>query len=425
MRKMKNSGVPWIGEVPSDWSVCRIKAVADVYIGNSIKDEEKQFYEDSNDAIPYIATKDVDATLQTINYDNGMYVKSANTSFKRAPSGSTLLCIEGGSAGKKIAFTSQDVCFVNKLCCFSPIKVHGKYLYYFLMSPAFTQPFRSRISGLIGGVSVNELNGFYFLLPSSNMQKRIADFLDTECAHIDSIIEQTRASIEEYKKLKQSVITQAVTKGIRPDRKMKCSETEWIDLIPDDWNECRIKNVITPLQRPVYDDDEIVTCFRDGIVTLRKNRRESGFTVSFTESGYQGVDEGDLVIHGMDAFAGAIGCSDCRGKITPVVHVCATNGNNRFFMYFLRSMAYGNILMDLSNGVRIRSSDFRNFSKLGAFHVVEPPISEQNEIVEFLDTELTQIEKVIEEKQRLLTELESYKHSLIYEYVTGKKEVPA
>lgn len=132
------------------------------------------------------------------------------------------------------------------------------------------------------------------------------------------------------------MITQAVTKGIRGHRPMKPCEIEWLNSIPEDWSKCRIKNAIMPTQKQIYLDDEIVTCFRDGEVTLRKNRREDGFTVSFTEHGYHGVDVGDLVIHGMDAFAGAIGCSDSRGKTTPVVHVCTTIGNNRYFMYFLR-----------------------------------------------------------------------------------------
>ena len=130
------------------------------------------------------------------------------------------------------------------------------------------------------------------------------------------------------------------------------------------------------------------------------------------------------LIHGMDAFAGSIGCSDSRGKTTPVVHVCNTIGNNRYFMYYLRSMAYGNILMDLSNGVRIRSSDFRNFAKLGVFKAVVPPIDEQSEIVAYLDEKTAAIDSLIQKKEQLITELEAYKKSLIYEYVTGKKEIP-
>ena len=240
---------------------------------------------------------------------------------------------------------------------------------------------------------------------------------------LDTMLSKTRSSIEEYKKLKQAVITQAVTKGVRGKRETKDSKIEWLGQIPKEWKCQKLKYTIFPQNRPVFNTDEIITCFRDGIVTLRKNRREDGFTVSFTEHGYQGVEIGDLVIHGMDAFAGAIGCSDSRGKTTPVVHVCTTTGNNRFFMFFLRYMAYSNIFMDFSNGIRIRSSDFRNFTKLGIFDVLVPPIAEQNEIADYLDAKCAEIDGLIAKKEQLVKELESYKKSLIYEIVTGKREV--
>ena len=298
-----------------------------------------------------------------------------------------------------------------------------KYLYYYMHSFDIAKGFYGMGAGVRQGLSWDGVKWLKILAPSVPEQERIAAFLDAECAEIDTVLEKTRASIEEYKKLKQAVITQAVTKGIRGDRPMKNSGIEWIGTCPLNWTVCRIKNVIFPQEKEVLPDDEIITCFRDGEVTLRKNRREDGFTVSFTEHGYHGVDKGDLVIHGMDAFAGAIGCSDSRGKTTPVVHTCKTAGNNRFFMYFLRSMAYGNILMDLSNGVRIRSSDFRNFAKLGVFGAVMPPLEEQNEIVDYIDGIVIQMDRLIQKKENLLTEIENYKKSLIYEYVTGKKEV--
>lgn len=269
-------------------------------------------------------------------------------------------------------------------------------------------------------------------------------------------------------------------------RKMKDSGVEWIGEMPEDWNVQRVKNAFVRKKTEAHQENPVVLSLARAGVKVRdlsKNegqiaesyynynlvdpgdlllnpmdlysgancsvsnvkgvisqayinlRAQKGYNskfydyyfktlYSFTEKGYHGVDKGDLVIHGMDAFAGAIGCSDSRGKITPVVHVCETTGNNRYFMYFLRSMAYGNILMDLSNGVRIRSSDYRNFAKLGIFRMCVPPLEEQNLIVEFLDRKVNEIEKIVEKKQIFCQELEAYKKSLIYEYVTGKKEVP-
>ena len=269
-----------------------------------------------------------------------------------------------------------------------------------------------------------EMKSIIVPVPNLHEQERIAHFLNQRCAEIDTVLDKTRTSIEEYKKFKQAIITQAVTKGIRGDRPMKESGVIWLDTVPAEWTISKIKYTIFPKEKPVLPMDEVITCFRDGTVTLRRNRREEGFTISFTENGYQGVDVGDLVIHGMDTFAGAIGCSDSRGKTSPVVHVCSTVGNNRYFMYFLRYMAYSGVLMDFSNGVRIRSSDFRNFKKLAVFEMLVPPLREQNKIVDYLDSTLAKIDQVIKQKEILISELEACKKSAIYEYVTGKREVP-
>jgi len=114
-RTMKDSGIEWIGAIPSEWNVCKVKNVANLYTGNSIKDELKSNYEDPINAHPYISSKDIDADLQTIDYNNGMYVKDTDDSFEIAKEGDTLMCIEGGSAGRKKAILNQKVSFVNKL----------------------------------------------------------------------------------------------------------------------------------------------------------------------------------------------------------------------------------------------------------------------------------------------------------------------
>ena len=120
---------------------------------------------------------------------------------------------------------------------------------------------------------------------------------------------------------------------------MKDSGVEWIGEIPSHWEVLRGKNILNLLERPVLDDDDVVTCFRDGEVTLRKNRREEDFTNSLKEIGYQGLEAGNLVVHGMDGFAGAIGISDSRGKASPVLNVMDSSQNKKFIMYYLRALA--------------------------------------------------------------------------------------
>ena len=267
-----------------------------------------------------------------------------------------------------------------------------------------------------------DLFNYKIPVPTIHEQQKIADFLDRKCAEIDNVLDKTRTTIEEYKKLKQSIITEAVTKGIRSKRPMKNSGIEWIGDIPEEWTCLRGKVIMKYLQKPIRDDDGVITCFRDGEVTLRSNRRESGFTMADKEIGYQGIDIGDLVVHGMDGFAGAIGISDSRGKASPVLNVLDSNQNKKYIMYYLRSMAYNNVFIALATGIRVRSCDLR-WNKLAELPYPIPSIVEQYEIADYLDTKCAEIDKLIESKTKLLSELEDYKKSVIYEYVTGKKEV--
>lgn len=411
MREMKDSRIVWIGAIPKRWQLSKIGSL---YTQRNEKVSDKDYQPLSvtmQGILPQLAT-----AAKTDDGDNRKLVRVGDFAINSRSD-------RRGSCG--ISPLDGSVSLINIILT-PRTAMHPGYYNWLFHTTLFADEFYKWGHGIVADLWTTrwqEMKSITVPVPEYAEQERIAAFLDAECAEIDAVLEKTRASIEEYKKLKQAVITQAVTKGIRGDRPMKNSGIEWIGTCPLNWTVCRIKNVIFPQEKEVLPDDEIITCFRDGEVTLRKNRREDGFTVSFTEHGYHGVDKGDLVIHGMDAFAGAIGCSDSRGKTTPVVHTCKTAGNNRFFMYFLRSMAYGNILMDLSSGVRIRSSDFRNFAKLGVFGTVMPPLEEQNEIVDYIDGIVIQMDRLIQKKENLLTEIENYKKSLIYEYVTGKKEV--
>lgn len=195
------------------------------------------------------------------------------------------------------------------------------------------------------------------------------------------------------------------------------SNIPWIKEIPSHWRVLRGKNVLSLLNRPAKDDDEIITCFRDGEVTLRKNRREDGFTVSLQEIGYQGIEPGDLVVHGMDGFAGAIGISDSRGKSTPVLNVMDSSENKRYLMYYLRAAAIKDVFMSLSTGIRVRSCDLR-WNKLSVFPFVVPQKKEQEQIAAFLDQKIAEIESIINEAKASIEEYKDWKASIIYEAVT-------
>ena len=218
-------------------------------------------------------------------------------------------------------------------------ELYAKYLYYFFFVNFDT--FNSQMAE--GSTNQTELQRdllgeMLIPLPPSAEQIQIMKLLDRMCSKIDSIEAEVQSQIDVLEQYKRTVITEAVTKGLIPKGEMQESGIQWIGTMPAHWECIRGKYILKNVQKPVREDDGVITCFRDGEVTLRSNRREDGFTMADKEIGYQGIDVGDLVVHGMDGFAGAIGISDSRGKGSPVLNVLETAQNKRYIMYFLRSM---------------------------------------------------------------------------------------
>ena len=216
----------------------------------------------------------------------------------------------------------------------------------------------------------------------------------------------------------------SILRELKPYPKMKDSGIKWLGEVPAHWGIERGKWLFRKMDRPVREADEVVTCFRDGVVTLRKNRRVRGFTESLQEIGYQGIRRGDLVIHGMDAFAGAIGVADSDGKGTPVYSVCEPGPTARaeYYALTLREMARSQWIQALTKGIRERSTDFR-FEDFGSQKVPHPPLPEQAAIVRFLDHADRRIRRYIRAKEKLIGLLEDQKRAVIHEAVAGRIDV--
>jgi type I restriction enzyme S subunit len=206
---------------------------------------------------------------------------------------------------------------------------------------------------------------------------------------------------------------------LKPYPEYKESGIPWSSELPATWKTERAKRLFTKMQREVRPEDEVVTCFRDGMVTLRKNRRLRGFTEATAFSGYQGIRKGDLVIHGMDAFAGAIGVSDSDGKGTPVYNVCKPGPGivAGYYAHTLREMSRSQWILALAKGIRERSTDFR-YEMFGNQFVPLPPPAEQAAIVRFLDHWNGRLEKAIRAKRRVIALLQEQKQAIIHRAVT-------
>ncbi len=203
--------------------------------------------------------------------------------------------------------------------------------------------------------------------------------------------------------------------------KYKDTKVPWLGEIPEHWEVTKGKWLYIKEERIAKKQDGIITCFRDGQVTLRSKRKTDGFTIALKEHGYQGIKKGDLVIHNMDAFAGAIGVSDSDGKSTPVYSVCthrlAFKVNSYYYAYFLRSLAKNGLIESLAKGIRERSTDFR-FNDFGRLFLSVPPLLEQNNIVTFLDRKTTLIDQAIAIKQKQIELLKERRQILIHKAVT-------
>lgn len=207
--------------------------------------------------------------------------------------------------------------------------------------------------------------------------------------------------------------------GLKPYPQYKDSGIAWAPLLPESWKTERAKWLFTKMNRPVRAEDEVVTCFRDGMVTLRRNRRLRGFTEATVENGYQSIRKGDLVIHQMDAFAGAIGVSDSDGKGTPVYSVCQPKDgiNAHYYAHCIRRMSQSHWILALAKGIRERSTDFR-YEMFGNQRVPLPPEDEQAAIVRFLDFSNKKIDRVIRTKRKMIALLDEQRRAIVHRAVT-------
>ena len=424
-REMRDSGVEWIGEIPTDWESASLRKVLRYPITDG--PHETPTYLD--DGIPFVS---VDSLNESENIDLSIVKKYISLedydrfNKKTQLNSADILFTKAATIGKTAIVGDEKFMVWSPIAVIKPNEelVHNKFMYFVLSAEKFV-----RYASLLGtnntqiNLGMRALEKAKISFPKNiDEQIRISEVLTEKVKELNLLIEKTKFTIEDYKLLKQSIITEAVTKGLDKNVEMKDSGIEWIGTMPAHWDNLRGKVILNKLSRPILDSDTVVTCFRDGQVTLRSNRREDGFTMADKEIGYQGVEPGDLVVHGMDGFAGAIGISDSRGKSSPVLNVLDSKQNKKYIMYYLRSMAYSDVFLAIATGIRVRSCDLR-WNKIGDLPYPVPPIEEQEEIVKYIDNKLIQINEVIERKQGLLEQLETYKKSLIYEYVTGKKEV--
>ncbi len=434
---MKDSGIEWIGEIPEDWEVSKGKYL---YIRNDggiwgVDCDENKGY------IVLRSTEQLaDGTLQIANPAvRGLSKKEfANT---KLIEGDIIITKSSGSMAHigKASYVTDLIESMN--CSFSNfmqrIRFKGpypKYYWYVINSIIVREQFNylSTTTTGLNNISAEMLREIIIPSPPLYIQKAIANYLDEKVAKIDHIIEKTKESIEEYKKYKQSLITETVTKGLNPNVEMKDSGIEWIGEIPEHWKITKSKFLYDIVLGKMLCTKQIDNSYTLENYLCAQNIKWEGISTKEIKQMWFSPREkkqyllkyGDVVV----VEGGDIGVSSVyKGEAKPcciqnAVHKVSSKGNslNKLFYYWMTVVVSSGYLDTICNKATIRHY---TKEKLENTPILFIPVREQCEIVSYLDKKCSKINNLITQKEQLLTELESYKKSLIYEYVTGKKQV--
>lgn len=422
MREMKDSGVRWIGKVPSDWIRKKVKNVVSL-IGSGTTPTSTclQYYESED--VNWIQSGDiygVDTVVKTTTMVSNAAVFSLSALHVYKPD-FIVVAMYGGSVGN-IAVSKIEACVNQACCCIQTDNQNDlKFMYYWIYM-CKSDFLRVSEGGGQPNISQAKIRNQYYIQPPIAEQQRIANFLDAKCAEIDALTADIQTQIDTLEQYKRSVITETVTKGLNPNAEMKDSGVFYMAPMNAAWKLTKIGYICSKLSRSFAPEDTALICSNKGKVQVRADDL-TGIMVS-DDNAMQGIHAGDIAIHGMDTWHGAIALSEYDGKITRVVHVCDSTEDKRFIVYYMQHLAFQGVYKLISNGVRGNTSDFRSWDKVRDIWIAIPETKEeQAAICDYLDSQCTAVEEVIATKKEQLEVLGEYKKSLIFEYVTGKKEV--
>lgn len=420
MRKMKDSGVEWLGEIPKDWALIRFK---DKYKNTKeIAKEQASNYERLALTLGGVVKrpKDDSEGLQPKEFDGYQILRENDFVFKMidlqnvSTSRVGLSPYTGLVSPAYIRFSPKEPCQYNR------------FVYYFLMSLYYNQVFNNLGgNGVRSALSAKDMGEFLMPYPSKNEQQKICALIDNKTERISWLIFNVQAQIEKLKAYKQSLITEVITKGLDPNVPMKDSGVEWIGEIPKCWNMVRGKALFEECDARSDDgSEELLTVSQYTGVTPRSQKSVNMFE-STTLEGYKICEVGDIAANTMWLWAGAIGVSEYRGVISPSYNVYRQK-EIKYISSYLDCLLRIPLLVQeyASRSTGIRASRLRLYPKdfMDIMFPV-PPIEEQKTIMDILGKKIDMVNQMISIKQSKIEKLELYKRSLIYEYVTGKKEV--
>ncbi len=406
-RQMKDSGVEWIGEIPENTKLIQLRFIADITTGNM----DTQNREDDGEYPFYVRSPKVERSNQ-YSFDDVEAI---------------LMAGDGVGAGRVFHYVQGKYACHQRVYRINNFRyVQSSFLKYYLegLFPMIMD--QGSAKSTVDSVRLPMLQGFKVVVFNEAGQQKITDLLDEKVGEVDCVIAETKETIEDYKKYKQALITDAVTKGVDDTVTLKATENVYIDKIPVHWGMKKLKYVFY-IKKDIAGKEgyDILSITQRGIKIKDISINEGQLAESY--SNYQLVDVGDFAMNHMDLLTGWVDVSKYCGVTSPDYRVFNFIDKSayckEYYLYLMQMYYMNRIFYGLGQGVsnlgrwRLQADKFLNVT------IPIPPLWEQRKIAEYLDEKCFEIDKLIAKKEEFLEDLESYKKSLIYEYVTGKKEV--
>ena len=420
---MKDSGVEWIGRIPEDWRCIKNKyLLSQLYSGGTPNSADEDCYCIEN-GVPFVSISDMSTTEHIYSTKKQLTEKGISDKNLKILHPGTILYSIYATIG---AISELRVDATISQAILALILNDNIFSQYYKFNLLAMRDYILSSANLNTQFNLNAeiVRNFILVCPPMEEQQSIASYLDKKCAEIDSIAEKTRESIEEYKKLKLAVITEAVTKGVRGKREMKDSGVEWIGEIPNEWNKIKIKWLLDERKERSVDgrEEPLSMSQKYGLIPTKDMDMIPNMASSFV--GAKLVHVGDLVFNKLKAHLGVFATSQYEGLVSPDYAVYHSRGSVdvKYLEYLFKTPQYINEFKRKSSGVgagltRLYTGD------LYSIECSLPSHEEQEDIVIYINQKTAEIDSLIAKKEALLEELDAYKKSLIYEYVTGKKRV--
>lgn len=430
MYLMKNSGIEWVGDIPDDWNIIKIKYVLQERVENNSPIRTKNILSlTAQQGVVPIAEKTgggnkpkEDYSDYRLAYPGDIVMNSMNILSGSVGLSKYFGCVSPVYYMLRPRDKNFDVRFFNYIF---QSTVFQKSLYGLGNGILMKESGNGKLNTIRMRIPMDKFGSLYIPVAPVEEQERIAEFLDKKCGEIDGLIADIKTQVQTLEQYKRSVITEAVTKGLNPSAQMKDSGAGWMPFVPAHWLVEKIKYHLRIRGQKNMGDRQVLSLYRDYGVVPKDSRDDNHNVTSEDTSTYRFVRVGDFVVNKMKTWQGSVAVSQYEGIVSPAYYVYEFTDNlfnKRYFHYLLRNKTYTTEFMRLSGGIRVGQWDL----PAEAFEntvVLIPPTVEQKEIADYLDNKCAQIEELISAKQSQIETLESYKKSLIYEFVTGKKEV--